>query len=385
VFAGEWGLTVVGAEQLSGGGYEVALRQTGTNQYTVWNTDSNGNEVSSAIGGVFVSGTSGVLESLEASFHQDLNGDGTIGLVGTTIESSGSTSLLQVGSNYFFVPVGGGTGPELTYNGAPVFAGEWGLTVVGAEQLAGGGYEVALRQTGTNQYTVWNTDSNGNEVSSAIGGGYVSGTSSVLESLEASFHQDLNGDGAILLSGTGSSIGTSSIVVGSGASVELTGAYSGSITFAGATGSVTIDDPEDFSGKIGGQLAIGDVIDLAGITAGSSATLAYSGNNSPGMLTVSDGIHTANIALLGNYSLANFTVASDGHGGTSLVDPPIVNAESSAIDQQLALLSQYTASELSSTPASQSDPATLNSDQVSGAYLVAPTAAQQHTPLTSHG
>ena len=51
--------------------------------------------------------------------------------------------------------------------------------------------------------------------------------------------------------------------------------------------------------------------------------MSYSGNNSPGTLTVSDGTHTANIALDGNYSLANFTAYSDGHGGTSIVDPPV--------------------------------------------------------------
>ena len=53
---------------------------------------------------------------------------------------------------------------------------------------------------------------------------------------------------------------------------------------------------------------------MADITAGANATIGYSGNNSPGTLTVSDGTHTASIALLGNYSLANFTASSDGGG-----------------------------------------------------------------------
>ena len=105
--------------------------------------------------------------------------------------------------------------------------------------------------------------------------------------------------------------------------MELTHAYSGTISFAGATGTLIIDHASSFSGTISGQLAIGDVIDLADITAGANATIAYSGNNSPGTLTVSDGTHTANIALTGNYSLANFTASSDGHGGTSIVDPPL--------------------------------------------------------------
>ena len=39
-------------------------------------------------------------------------------------------------------------------------------------------------------------------------------------------------------------------------------------------------------------------------------------------LTVTDGTHTANIALLGNYLASTFVASSDGHGGTLVVDPP---------------------------------------------------------------
>ena len=111
--------------------------------------------------------------------------------------------------------------------------------------------------------------------------------------------------------------------IDAGATLELARAYSGTISFAGATGTLIIDHASSFSGTITGQLAIGDVIDLADITGGANVTIAYSGNNSPGTLTVSDGTHTANIALQGNYSLANFTASSDGHGGTAVIDPPI--------------------------------------------------------------
>ena len=113
-------------------------------------------------------------------------------------------------------------------------------------------------------------------------------------------------------------------IIDAGATLELTHAYSGTISFAGATGTLIIDHSSSFSGTITGQLAIGNVIDLADITGGANVTIAYSGNNSPGTLTVSDGTHTANIALTGNYSLANFTAFSDGHGGTSIIDPPVL-------------------------------------------------------------
>ncbi len=72
---GAW--TPIGAEKTATG-YEVAWHNTSTGQYTVWSTDSNGNYVSNIV--AVGSGTSVALESIESSFHQDLNGDGTIGL-----------------------------------------------------------------------------------------------------------------------------------------------------------------------------------------------------------------------------------------------------------------------------------------------------------------
>ena len=81
------------------------------------------------------------------------------------IEANGSTSLVEVGTNYFLYPVGGSSGPALRYVGAPVVAGQFGAwTPIGAEQTASG-YEVAWKVTGADQYTVWNTDSSGNYIS----------------------------------------------------------------------------------------------------------------------------------------------------------------------------------------------------------------------------
>ena len=48
-----------------------------------------------------MSGASAALQSLEPSFHQDLNGDGQIGPPTTVIEANGSTSLTEVGDHYF--------------------------------------------------------------------------------------------------------------------------------------------------------------------------------------------------------------------------------------------------------------------------------------------
>jgi len=97
---------------------------------------------------------------------------------------------------------------------------------------------------------------------------------------------------------------------------------------------------------------------------------------------VSDGVHTANVDLLGSYSLANFTASSDGHGGTSVVDPPLGSSQTSSLDQQIALFSQYMASDFSSTSSSIDNSSMFGSDHLPmPPQLAVFTAPQQHAPV----
>ena len=116
---------------------------------------------------------------------------------GTVIESNGATDLTQAGGHYFLYD-SVGSGPSLKFGSTDFVTGQFGTWApIGAEKTASG-YEVAWKDASTGQYTAWNTDNNGNYVSNMSGlTGYVSGTSTALESLETSFHQDLNGDGQI--------------------------------------------------------------------------------------------------------------------------------------------------------------------------------------------
>jgi hypothetical protein len=130
---GQW--TPIGAEQTTNG-YEVAWKVTGADQYAVWSTDSNGNYASIILN--TVAGTDPTLEAFEISFQQDLNGDGVIGpppsSSATVIESSGSTSLTEVGTT-FYLDDSSGAGPSLKYQGATFVAGQFGQwTPIGAEQ-----------------------------------------------------------------------------------------------------------------------------------------------------------------------------------------------------------------------------------------------------------
>jgi serralysin len=128
-------------------------------------------------------------------------------------------------------------GPELKYGGVAVTVGEFGSIVpIGAVQTASG-YDIAWQIPGTNEFTFWTTDGNGNYTSN-ITGGLVLGTDPTLASLETVFHQDFNGNGVI-----GNSI-TSSLV---------TAAAVPDSTPATSTGStLTLDASSNFSGQIVG-------------------------------------------------------------------------------------------------------------------------------------
>lgn len=190
VVVGEFGTFAPIAAEATASGYEVAWKATGADQYTVLNADGNGNFVSHAF--FVVSGNSFALESVEASFQQDLNSDGVISLATTVIESNGSISLAQVADTYSLYQSGTSTGPQLKMSGAAVTTGQFGAwTAIGAAQ-AGNGYQVPWKFGAADQYIVWNTDSGGNYLSQ---GAVVSGNSWALQSLEISFSEDLNSDG----------------------------------------------------------------------------------------------------------------------------------------------------------------------------------------------
>src|SRR5204862_5751679 len=70
--------------ELSAGGYEVAWKVTGSNTFSIWTTDSNGNFISSTPA---LTGADYALQSAEARFFQDLNGDGHIGPTTTVLRS----------------------------------------------------------------------------------------------------------------------------------------------------------------------------------------------------------------------------------------------------------------------------------------------------------
>src|SRR5258708_35485196 len=107
-----------------------------------------------------VSGSSAAFESLESIFHQDLNRDGTIGVVTTVIQTDGSTSLTEVGDNYFLY--NSGTGPELKYSGGAGIAGPVGPWLVKGREKSTAGTEGGWTMRRGAQYQVSGTASKRN-------------------------------------------------------------------------------------------------------------------------------------------------------------------------------------------------------------------------------
>jgi hypothetical protein len=119
---------------------------------------------------------------------------------------------------------------------------------------------------------------------------------------------------------------TVNVFVAQGATVEFEGADPAvaSVEFASTTGTLQLDSAssQPFTQTISGFNS-SDLIDFRDIDFISANQAAFAGNTSGGTLTVSDGIHTANVALSGQYTSSAFVSFSDGFGGTMVIDPEI--------------------------------------------------------------
>ena len=124
---GAW--TPIGAVQTASG-YDVAWKLPALISTRSGATDSNGNYLANPLRRCH--GNSAALESFELVFNQDLNGDGTIGLTTTVIQTDtsafGSTSLTEVGNAIFISMTAEGLVRRCKAGGAALVAGEaWRL------------------------------------------------------------------------------------------------------------------------------------------------------------------------------------------------------------------------------------------------------------------
>jgi hypothetical protein len=95
------------------------------------------------------------------------------------------------------------------------------------------------------------------------------------------------------------------------------------VTFTGPDGTLRLDNSQTYTGKVSGFTTVtGTTFDLSDIGFVSSSEAKFSGTASGGVLTVSDGAHTAHITMVGDYLGSSFVASADGHGGVTISDPP---------------------------------------------------------------
>ena len=230
---------------------------------------------------------------------------------GLTLEGGGHVDLSDGNGNIIV-----GTTPDATLTNVD-------NTISGAGQLGNG--QLTLDNKGTI------IASGGNALTIDTGANAVvnSGTLEAIGSGGLVIHSDIANSGVLWANGgnitiDGNVSGTGSALIDGRATFEMGGAFGENVTLdAGANATLRIDHAADFSGAVAGFDG-NDVLDLADLAFGSNTTLGYAANsnNTGGTLTVSDGTHTANIALLGQYTAASFVTSADGFGGTLIHDPP---------------------------------------------------------------
>ncbi len=124
-------------------------------------------------------------------------------------------------------------------------------------------------------------------------------------------------------------------------------------------GELVIGDPKHFSGTISGfagtesatpSLANSDEIDLVGVDY-TSEEFSEHYKSSTGVLTVSDGTHTAKLTFVG--FTGTFQFESDGSGGTLIFDPPAADKSSAlaTVDGSLSFADNDAGSALSASVA----------------------------------
>ena len=131
-----------------------------------------------------------------------------------------------------------------------------------------------------------------------------------------------------------------SLQIADGTALELAAASALAVFFpaaAGAYGELVIDQAASYTGTISnftGTSTQSDAIDLKDISYGSITNFSYVDSGGHGTLTITASSHDYLIKFDGTYTTGNFTLSSDGHGGTLIVDPPM---SATTIDANMAL------------------------------------------------
>jgi hypothetical protein len=250
------------------------------------------------------------------------------GITLTGVGGSGNGAINLTGSFSSFYAVGTETLDNATLN-IGNNSSVYNYDVNGPAVLTLGSHLTVKQTAGNVYFTEYQNDISGSGIVNAgtIDAGFSGGTFTI-SGAKFTNNGTVNVSNGDKLSITVPLDGNGSISVASQGNVEINGPVAAAQTIAfqdGGNDVLRLDQSTQFAGTISGFSGT-NRLDLSDITSGTNATIGYAPNNSNtgGTLSVSDGTHTANIALLGQYMAGSLTAASDGQGGTMITDPPFI-------------------------------------------------------------
>ncbi|WP_457327264.1 VCBS domain-containing protein [Pseudomonas sp. PvR086] len=145
------------------------------------------------------------------------------------------------------------------------------------------------------------------------------GGMTVASTVENTGHLWANGGDLRLLADV---TGDSSATIDGNATLTFSGAAHGSVAFHGEGAGTLVIAQAETAGSLAGILGLesNDMLTFGNLTFGANTQLSYNTNASGagGLLTVDDGVHRAEVNLLGHYSAEDFQVTDGGAAGTQV-------------------------------------------------------------------
>jgi hypothetical protein len=236
-------------------------------------------------------------------------------------------------------------GGDVFFDGGQAVAGRRGATLINIDNIlidqssgtiGGGGITLINKARGT-IVSFGTIESGANTIINAgliEAGGPQIGLSSLLISSPVDNTGTMLAAPGVTLTVDGAVTGAGQVVIdrgfNGGGKADFTSTFNEDVTFVRSGGNPQMHVPaavlelarsQDYGGAITGFSRKGkSALDLADIGFASAGEATFSGARTSGVLTVTDGVHTARITLIGAFVGSTFTAASDGNGGTVIVN-----------------------------------------------------------------
>jgi hypothetical protein len=264
-------------------------------------------------------------------------GDGAMLPLSGTIDNTGTIALSSTGDETDLqliehgITLEGGGQVTLSDSGQNVISGTaTDVTLTNVDNTISGAGEFGAGQMGlVNEGTIIATGTNALDIDTGTNVVENSGTLEATGAGGLTVQSDVANSG--LLWANGGNLAVNGNVTGSGAAkidgaatLEFAAAASANTTFDfAAAGTLKLDHSADFTGTVSG-FGAGDHLDLLDLVFANGATMSYATNQdgTGGTLSVSDGAHTANIVVLGQYDPAGFQQEADNGLGTLITYQP---------------------------------------------------------------